>query len=459
MVFAASISLLLFYFLRPQDIIPALEGVNIIRPVIALGLVGLVSRQRRRNQLPPLRFMCTPHEWLMLGYLLYILLTSPDGTGILSELFAMGCFFFITMHGLQDDKLLDKYLRWWRWALLGTVLMGLGVLYGFDFTNSAEKTANMAGRLCLRHWILDNPNAYGHTLVTLLPLLYLGMFRDKSMVQKAVAVVLFLLVGACLWGTQSKGSYLVGASALVISFIVGRPLWLKIGVLAIAIGAGPAALSSMPRMSSMGSLRADEGVQGRLMAWEIARNITKNKSTGEGWRKFAAVIRWEGEDVGKATHSAYVKVGADLGVWGLMFYVSLLCCGFRTLISYPGYSKRMEQSRRILLGLLYCYTLSGWMIDRSYHTEFFLLLGAIGAYQALSVRQQKIWVAQKMQTAIAPPPSLARSGIRKRPKNPLGSGWWSRLRNWRTYGLPDIAFASFGVQMVLWTWDYILVNL
>ena len=44
MVFAAAIATLLLYFIRPQDWVPGLEGVNVVKPVIAMAVFGLMSR-------------------------------------------------------------------------------------------------------------------------------------------------------------------------------------------------------------------------------------------------------------------------------------------------------------------------------------------------------------------------------------------------------------------------------
>jgi len=460
MVFAAAIATLLLYFIRPQDWVPGLEGVNVVKPVIAMAVFGLMSRKRGNMAAGPLPFFKTPHEWLMVVYLGYILVTSPDPGGIMMDVIALGSFFFITLHAISSARLLQRFLRWWSWALLGVVVMGLGALFGFDFTQSAHLAADMDGRLCLRHWMLDNPNSLGHTLSTLLPLLYFGMFKGRPAGSKVMACVLALLTGVCLWHTQSKGAYLVGAGSMLIAVILGRPWWIKVGVVALALGGGQAVLSTLPRMNELGSLKSDEGVVGRLMAWEIARNVTRNTLTGEGWKRFAAVIRWEGENVDKATHSSYVKVGADLGIPGLLLYLSLLCTAARTLLTFQGPDRLMERLKNVLLCLLFCYVASSWMIDRAYHTEFFMLMGAVAAYHGLCVRavsMAKVQQARERIPDLRPPvSSLTFRGQRSPRRQPL---WLRKMMRWRTYGVTDAVLATCALQAVLGTWDYVLQNL
>ena len=456
MVFAAAIATLLLYFIRPQDWISFIGGVNVVRPVIALGLIGLFMRRRGSRTSGPLPFFKTPHEWLMLVYLSYIVFTSPDSFNDAKEALSQGAFFFITLYAIQSSRQLQRFLRWWRWALLGIVVMALGTVYGFDFTSSTSYTEATFGRLSLRNWLLNNPNALGHTLASLLPVLYLSLFRGKGFVSRLMALALMLLAGLCIWHTQSKGSYLVAAAGMTLAVLIGRPLWMKAAFLALAIGGGQAALSSLPRMTDMSSLRSDEGVMGRLMAWDIARSVTRNKTTGEGWKRFNAVIRWEGEDIPKATHSSYVKIGGDLGLPGLFLYLSVLCLGARTLLVWRAPDAQMEDQRGILLALLACYAMSGWMIDRAYHTEFFMISGAIAAYHALCVRAVVRVQAKMTQADLRPSVSAPFLNQVLRPSK----SWWKpRFAPWRSYSLMDAGMAACTLQAVLATWDYILINL
>ncbi len=68
MEFTAVILFLILYFVRMHDWIPMLAGLNVIKPVIALGLLGLLTRDKR---VPAWGVMKTPHEWVMVAYLIY----------------------------------------------------------------------------------------------------------------------------------------------------------------------------------------------------------------------------------------------------------------------------------------------------------------------------------------------------------------------------------------------------
>lgn len=455
MDYAATILLLIFYFIRPQDWVPGMAGFNVAKPIMLMGILGLMTRRRSKAASGPWPFLATPHEWVMVVYILYILATAFDIGFTVADLAPKVMGFFLALHSITSEKRLADFLKWWRRALIGVTVMGIGTIAGVDFTASQAATDANQGRLSLHHWMLDNANAYGHTLITLLPLLYFGMVRNKPFTRWLPAIPVALLCCICLWYTKSKGAYLVGAGLLVFCFYLGRSWWMKLSILALALGLGGTALSMLPRMNEMSSLRSDEGVVGRLMAWDMARNVTRTTATGEGYVGFHAVIKWEGRLIPKATHSAYVQVGGDLGIPGLLLYLSALCCGLRTMFSCFGVSREMDNLRGALFALLVGYMASGWMINRSYHLEFFLILGAIAAYQRLCWRE----LAAREPSALAAPAQGLAWKRKRLVRAAMGSALLRRIRGWRAYGLADAGVAFAALQLVLYIWDYVLVNL
>lgn len=455
MEFRAVILLLTLYFIRPQDWVPGMAGMNVAKPVMLLGIFGMLNRNRKSVLNPSAPMMAMPHEWIMVIYAAYILLASGDNmkavaSDVLPKVFA----FFLTLHSLTSLARMESFLKWWRWSLVAVTVMGVGALAGVDFTASLPIMEWSKGRLALNTWMLNNANALGHTLITLLPLLYFGVIKDRPMTRWLFALPPAAMACWCLWSTQSKGAYLVGALLIVFSLLLGRPWWLKISILALAMGLGSSALSVLPRMNEMGRLRGDEGVVGRMMAWEMARNVTRNTLTGEGYQKFFAIIKWDGKALPKATHSAYVQTGGDLGLPGLLLYMSVLCCGLRTMVTFHGVSKELNRVRGALFCLLLGYMASGWMINRSYHLELFLVIGAIAAYQRLCLRTAAALPAKSTErVALAQPAQMV-----KRKMAPDPRALKRHLGKWRRYGLLDAGMAFAALQVVLVIWDYVLAS-
>ncbi len=513
MAFTSVIILLLFYFIRPQDWVPGMAGVNIIKPVIALGIVGLMSRPAGT---PRWRFASTPQEWAVLIFAGYVVLTAPQPTAALTDVGVLVVFSLLVLHSLTTEQALTKYIGWWMAALIGVLAMAMATRIGIDITDARGMIAAMAGRFLLNTWTLNNPNAFGHTMITLLPLAYYFLFFKRPFVSRLLALVLMVLTVVAIIPTASKGAFIAGSVALLASVLFGRKIIFQILALMAAFAVGGSILAMLPRMEDMKNLRSNEGVQGRLLAWEAARTVTRQKNTGDGYKTFVALIRWEGKLENKATHSAFVKIGGDLGVVGLTIYVGMLMVCLRTLVQYPGPTDDMERCRRALFSLLAAFSLSGWMIDRSYHTELFFLIGAVGVYQNLSIRMRTASVAgeekaklgwedesgeaiEPVDSAPVPAgasffgglgvPQLAMAGTGASPAYAVessledrragpaggeatnieeadadaGTGEWGVTpaaikprKLWHRLGLLDVLLAIAGGQATLWFWDHLM---
>lgn len=434
MEFFLSVFFLFLYYIRPQDWIGALQGFNIMRPLILLWIIALASG-RNRSPLPGL--LRTPHDWVMLAYILYVSWTAPDQKGAFMGFLPLVVFYALTVQSLSSWERVLGYLKAWNWMLCGVALIAMASLYGLDITNAAQATKIMLGRLCLGTWLHNNPNALGHSIVVILPLSYFlyfwrGGFNGRMVLFPAMCALAYV----CAVQTQSKGSYLVAGMLFVLIFIIGRPLPVKILAVAFAMTAGVSALSFLPRMSKMNDLRSDEGVQGRLMVWDMAKGELAN--TGYGWKQFVAYIEWEGEMILKATHSSYVQVGAELGIYGLCIFLAGIWVSFRSLATshrFTTLDDDWERCRRVGLILVLSYAASSWMINREYHTEYFLMIAVAAAIHRLCVSGQQ---ESAMENAAAAP---------------------SSLKVWNRLGPLDFAASALMTWGVLQMWDYILKNL
>lgn len=384
MEFRAAVFFLFLYYIRPQDWVTGLAGFNIMRPMILIWAVGLHGSHQRSLYPGVLR---TPHDWVMLAYWGWVVWTAPDGQGALTAFLSLVVFYAFTVQSLTSWDRLLFYLKAWNYAILGVALIAVASLYKIDFTGAIAMTEFNEGRLAIGTYMHNNPNALGHSVAVVVPLSFLLYFWRSGLVGK---MVIFPLQSAlalyCIYETQSKGAFLVTAALLVMIFVIGRPLPVKIFALALAFSLGVSALSFLPRMSDMNSLSSEEGVQGRLMAWELAK--TAMERSPAGWKQFVAYINWFGLTIKKATHSSYVQVGADLGVNGLFIFLLALWASIRTTLQIHRFTVEnddKERCRRAAIVLIIAYAVSSWMINREYHTEYFLLIAVAAAMHRLHV--------------------------------------------------------------------------
>jgi len=465
MDFRAIIIFLFIYFIRPQDWVMGMSGMNIVRPIMAFAILAMVIRPQKFS---PKSLFRTPHDWAVLAYGIFIVSTSPGPAATLSGILALLAFYFVTNQALSDSSRIATFLAWWIALLLTITAMAVASEHGIDPTDSKDITHKIPEhpRLVLNTYLFDNPNSLGHTVVLAIPAIYLLLFWKRPFFCRLASLPLIALAAYCTYLTQSKGAFLVGAGVIFGGFVFGRPKVVQFVLLALALTAGTSLVSQLPRMQELSKARSNEAIMGRLLAWEIARTASKENFSGEGWKKFTAMIEFEKKRVEKATHSAYVKVGADLGYGGLFFYIGVLYCCVRSLFqgSFPD-SVQDERSRRILFVLLLGYILSGWMIDRAYHTEFFLLAAVGGA-----LHRQRLGLQETTENVQKSPPETRRP-LRKRhtatplqpppPPTPLASSSGQiagETQRWLRPGLLDITATVSGVWIVVAIWDYILKN-
>ena len=180
---------------------------------------------------------------------------------------------------------------------------------------------------------------------------------------------------------------------MLLTFVFGKPKLVQVFLISFALVGGGAAMAIMPRMGN--GIRGDEGVQGRMLAWEQARLAMETNRFGVGYDQFHALIRWrEGnrvEIIPKATHGSYIKIGADLGYPGMFFYMLVIAASLRTAM-LPFSTLERDRLRRIRDALflsLAMATVSGWMIDRAYALEFFLLAACFSSFHRLLLEENE----------------------------------------------------------------------
>ena len=449
MDFFAVIAILIIYYIRPQDWVPGLAGANLIQPIAMMAVVAVILRRRARARR---RHFKTPHNWLMFLYGGYIIFTASDLNNALAGFLPLAVFYWVTLEALDSERRIGTYLRWWLAMLMAVAGLGVMSLFGLDLTGAVELTEAFKGRLAIGTWIHGNPNSLAHTVIVALPVCYFLMVWRNGLVRRLQALPLLLVAAYCVYCAQSRGAFVAGILLVAFALVLGRGIILQGFVTLFLVSSATALLSNLPRMDE--DLRSDEGVQGRIMAWEIARTASRREFTGEGWKEFEAYISYEGESVKKATHSCYVRVAADLGYPGLYLYLAILWCSLRSTFVLKGGSIEFERIRRTLLVITTGYILSGWMIDRSYYVEYFLIAAVSGAMHRIRFTVQDYEdVGRSSGQVNAGTLRIAGNAVEPAPCG-------SRITGQRLFpggfGFSDACIALALTYLTLRFWDYIL---
>jgi hypothetical protein len=441
MDFFAVGAILIIYYIRPQDWVPGLAGANLIQPIAMIAVMSVILRRRTRL---PERKMMVPHDWLMLAYGGYIIFTSPNFNEALSGFLPLAIFYWVTVESLDSERRIGIYLRLWLAMMLAVAGIAVMSLFGFDLTGAVEVTESFKGRLAIGTWIHGNPNSLGHTVIVALPACYCLMVWRHGLVRRLQALPLMAMAAYCVYCAQSRGAFVAGIILVAFALVLGRGLIVRAFVIVFLVTGATAVLSSLPRMNE--DFRSDEGVQGRIMAWEIARTASRRELTGEGWKEFQAYISYEGQSVKKATHSCYVRVAADLGYPGLFLYLSILWFSLRSVSGLRSSSNENERIRRTVMVIAVGYVISGWMIDRAYYVEFFLIAAVSGALHRLKVSSE----GSGADLERADGGDVLYSGVDDDSVNRYFR---------RGFGLADVCVSLCLTYATLRLWDYILNSL
>jgi O-Antigen ligase len=476
MEFFFAVFFLLFYYVRPQDWVPGLAGLNLIKPIIAIWLGALIAARSQPSPLPGV--LKTPHDWAILSYFIYVVWTAVDMMPALTGFLSLAAFYALTVQSVNSWERLESYLKWWVIALVILAAFGVLITVGIDFTGGQAVTEANLGRLALGTWQHNNPNALGHSVIVAIPAGYFLFFwRGNTLGKWVIFPAIAALACWCVYLTESKGAFLVGGILVASLYVVGRPKFVQLIVIITALTLGVGALSFLPRMSEMGNIRSADGVEGRLLAWEKAREVTKEDATGVGWNQFIALISWrEGNSylvIPKATHSSYVQVAADLGRYGLFLYLACLWCVANTLLKFRPANDMEDRCRRVVWVLLLSSLSSGWMINLQYHVEYFLIVAAAAAMHRLAKGRELETLANRGSVVTeggSPGPLLLGESADAGPIANMAvtdlafttaedDGAAPAKPLWNRFGLLDLGVCIGLTWLTFWVWDYILKNL
>ena len=448
MAFPCAVLLLVFWFVRPQDILPSLEGLNVVRYLMFFGIWVTVSRP---GGLKAGHFVRTPVDFMMMGYLSWIVYTTPDHMDAFKEVFTYLAFYVVTVLALDSEVRIKKYITYWALCLLTVSLLSLSSQAGVEIVaGSNSLTTAFAGRLALNTWIFNNPNALGHATVALIPLAIAWYGMHKPTNNRMVMVGLIMAGGYCVLLTQSKGAYISGAVSLSALFLFRRPVWVQVVVVQVLLSTGLGVLTYLPRMETLSS--KDQGIMGRMMVWQSAMWNLKDYPHGVGLKKFHGMIDVpELGEVEIATHGSYVRTGADLGYPGLFFYAGLFFFSYLTLRrrSFP----RSSESFRVqgaLAVLMASYAFSAWVVDLAYHADFILLMALFSAYH-------RVIVAPLEKVEFANPAQVAASGeaaevkASDEPPKPTDTGL---VAGWGRPAIYELLIIVGLVWLIVYAWDY-----
>jgi|SaaInlStandDraft_4_1057021.scaffolds.fasta_scaffold02500_2 hypothetical protein len=386
--FVLATSFLILYYVRPHEWMSSMSSLQPITKVMAAALVAVFFYTGRRAEWRPRHFLTefvrTPNDWIMIAFVAWILHASGDAKSTWGAIYPLLAYYIVVEHSLSTPRRMEIFA--WVWLGLLLFLSTMAVLSEFEIDpfGSYDVTHGMyEGRLCLNLSIFKNPNALGHSVVMIVPMIWFLGIWHRVLLLKELSLPLFAMPFWCVYWTQSKGAFISGAVAMLASQAVGRPKWVQLAVVAVAYVVGTSALLLLPRMHELESIRNDPGVRGRLAAWNFAWESFESLPEGLGYHQFTRRVPVFSEGrktMRKAAHSSYVEVAAELGKTGLYLWLGVIYFCFRGLLLCRTQTDQEERLRRLLFCLVVIYMASSWMTNISYRGTFFIQTGVVAAF-------------------------------------------------------------------------------
>lgn len=386
MDFATAILVLVAYLLRLHQLIPGGEWLFAQKYLMAASIAAMVFRGRGFVWRDLVK---TPLDWAMVLYCGFIVFHEDEHWETFKEVIKLFLFYAVTVQALCNSRRLFLYMCTWAGCIFALALVTLDSAFGIDFTDSQSLLPLYEDRYSLNLSIYNNPNALGHTLALGFPMFYYAFFYIRGAGLRLLSVVMWGMVAAAVYLTESKGAFLVGAGLACLPFWIGRKWIVRLLLIVFVAGVGIGAIKYLPRMEaiqSSGAVASDEGIWGRLAVWNVAMEELQANNSGVGWKKFEPLISYV-DAVGKTIvfkkgpHNSYVAVTAELGYAGLFFYLLVLAVCARTVLHFGALNRDQERAKMLIMIVLLGYMISGWLIERPYHIEYFLFAGACAAFQ------------------------------------------------------------------------------
>ncbi|MBI3029557.1 MAG: O-antigen ligase family protein [Candidatus Rokubacteria bacterium] len=385
-------------FIAPQNIFPSLEPLRLAATSAGLAAVAYVL-SRLMNRRPVT--VVTPEVRLVLWFALAAVVSipfslSPGGSleFFLSTFVKSVIVFFLIANLLETMRRLK-------------LLVASIVLYGFIISATALRnfaTEHTMSREPGRIWgyanqLADNAVDLALTLNVILALT-IGLYFVAR--RRLVKVLLLAGMGLAVAGvivSFSRGGFL--GLTLIVAVLLAR--WVR--------ARGPVALLWASALVVVGIFLAPDGyadrlyslfdwdrdragsIQSRSQQMQVAfRSMLENPLIGAGLGMEGLVYVEKGFKGEHVTHSVFLRVGADLGLPGLLVYVLLFVQSLRGLRQTQRRLRPVPEAREVIAiasGLelaIYSFLVGASFLPISYGFLLFYLAGLAAAIRVIGAR-------------------------------------------------------------------------
>ncbi len=399
MAYATLIIYTLVLFIRPQEWVPGMMSVPIMKFVVGAAIFATLLALANNKW----RFKDAPQNWLVLGFFIAVVVSNMfsfaqpfyfAGTvKAVSEFWKIALLYYL----ISINVTTAKRVRGFALAIIvGCLFMSVhGILQiytgsGFGGQLPLDMMA-LEGTMRIQAFgFFQDPNDLALALVVAMPFVFSGIHRRGAsapgrLINLGVAGVL----GYGIFLTNSRGGWLALA-VMMMSYVLLNFRLKKVAVVAGILLIVALMMLAPGRVSSSSMNAHDESARGRLAAWSDGNRMLKQSPIfGVGKDRFA-----EYAESHKVAHNSYVHCYAELGLFGYFFWLALLYASLKdgralgkTAPSEtdpePGEIARLS---KVLLAALIGYLAAALFLSRTYTPLLLILIGLFAALRMMRER-------------------------------------------------------------------------
>jgi probable O-glycosylation ligase (exosortase A-associated) len=385
--------------LAPQTVIPALRTLRIalLAGGLAIGAHVFHAALRRRPVLP-----ASAEVVMALMLLSWAVLTIPfsywpgGSVALLTDQYLKALVFFWLIVALVTTR---HRLRRFGWALvICAIPLALTALAHFRSGTYVTSSANPLQRIGGIAGLTGNPNDLALTLNLLMPIAGALFVTSRGAVAKMVAAAAVALSVPAVIATFSRAGFLTLcaiAVASLVTFIRRRAPAAAVGVLVATCCVAPfLPRGYLDRLNTITDIDADRtgSAAGRWSDYQLAgRLIARNPLIGVGLgQDILALDEIRHPPTWRSVHNAYLESAVDLGLPGLLLFISLLVASVRKARRVEVRAARTSASRDLSIlasGVriaLLAFAVGAFFAPIAYQFYFFCVAGLAVALERVS---------------------------------------------------------------------------
>ena len=386
-------ALTLFFVPQLLQLFPALGGLQLAKLTALLVVVYLLSSRTLLDQ--RVRLRSAPQVGLLIGILGLSLITIPTSIwpshsiGYIVDAFGKNVLFvYLVLQAVRTDRdarVIATVL------VVGSTLLALAVLVHLGPVVTYK---NDPGRLAIG--ASYDPNDMALLLVITIPFAFF-MIGSCRLSGKALLVAAIALMLAGLVLTESRGGFLGLCATAALIFLIGSRQARRWTVLVVAVSVllftFAAPRTFWDRISTIYNYEGDYNLReegGRIAVWKTGlQMIAANPVTGVGIACFPVEHgALSGSRLQMAAHNSLIQITAELGVAGLILFVSIIVLSIRRAGRIRLKARRGEAEPDLLwlasaVQVAFVgFTVSGFFLSHAYSPIFCFLTGMAGALVA-----------------------------------------------------------------------------